>query len=655
MYLVDNVVITGGGPIGLYLAIRFSQILKRFDQPISVTVVEPKFDNYDRPGIVARNVLELISRHVKLNSDLMPGGDDSGSSHFIMGFEKALYQEAKKYNIKFVKAKVVNIMEGKLELSTGVLLDCGMAVDCTGSRRELIKIVNAKFPSDKNPFIITQFANNPIKNHFIAYVTMDAENAKLMTNKTSKNPLKHTLGLEKLRSEFGWSEFLEPELSIRKYTPEARDQTKVRTRFYLYYEIPPQLARSERSTHVAYLKELLKLKTENDVIEFEIEPGRMSFTPFEVNPQEVRPAVFAGDSKTPLIIPAGDAQIDPDYRLGMGIRSGVLRADALIGAIKSEQPGLFIDPDLYDVLLQETLGWHKTSLVQEYNLKQGDLYSSLEKKRVRYSEVLSLTDDIEGEQAIIRQGLEEINFRIAIKHHQDGLRAYHLATDGISHDQSIKTIKINKLNEVIELSALSKAESSLRAALTSIPDSRTDTRSRIKTDLLDLTSSYKNLAGTLYLSHKYAGAKKYYTAAIELLTTCFKGEQLDVLAKNYSNLAITAKLLKQYDMANHWADQGLVVIEDIRSSSTRIAPLDSDAIYAKLKFNKCSAMLDDLIQNHSEVTHPNSILLSKLKQARDLYQQIMQEKLVHGADALNLKAKFDAVEAFSSDVLTRKP
>ena len=61
---MKNIVIAGGGPIGLYLAIRLARFCLAQNLPITITVVEPKLDSRSRPGIVARNILDVIQIHM---------------------------------------------------------------------------------------------------------------------------------------------------------------------------------------------------------------------------------------------------------------------------------------------------------------------------------------------------------------------------------------------------------------------------------------------------------------------------------------------------------------------------------------------------------------------------------------------------------------
>ncbi|PUT39571.1 hypothetical protein DIZ47_09525 [Legionella taurinensis] len=81
---MKTIAIVGGGPIGLYLAIRLSQVLGSQLSEFKIIIIEPKLNDYNRPGIVAKNVLDLIERHIKLGNEVLGLANRIGSAHIIL-------------------------------------------------------------------------------------------------------------------------------------------------------------------------------------------------------------------------------------------------------------------------------------------------------------------------------------------------------------------------------------------------------------------------------------------------------------------------------------------------------------------------------------------------------------------------------------------
>lgn len=84
---------------------------------------------------------------------------------------------------------------------------------------------------------------------------------------------------------------------------------------------------------------LNKLKTGND-INFTIEPGRLSFVPFDVEPKRVLEPVVTSQA-FPILI-AGDALLSAEYRFGTGVTNGVNCANVLLDSI---DPSLNVNSD----------------------------------------------------------------------------------------------------------------------------------------------------------------------------------------------------------------------------------------------------------------------------------------------------------------------
>ena len=87
-----RIVITGAGPIGLYLAI----MLKRMTQGTAneIVVLDKRAGSYTRPGIVAKQAVEAIEKGLDLKISGISSANDTGEAIFIRDLEKALFKIA---------------------------------------------------------------------------------------------------------------------------------------------------------------------------------------------------------------------------------------------------------------------------------------------------------------------------------------------------------------------------------------------------------------------------------------------------------------------------------------------------------------------------------------------------------------------------------
>lgn len=678
-----NIVIPGAGPIGLFLAISLARIIKQYELDVTITVVDPRVGEYDRPGVVANKVLDFLGGYLKMPIEGIRRGDDTGTSMFIQDLETALYRIAQKFNIKFERAQVQDLEPGTVKAKkkdgSVVRVPCDLALDCTGQNRQLATILNQS-ESDRKPFEIKRIGDNPIKNHFVAYVNMDAKNAELVSEKMKKDPLKHSHQLSLLRAKFGWTEFADPEFTSRKYTSESEEKkatlpasanpvpsvmastqtpatavvateastvdaslahekkNELTVRQYFYYEIPPSLVDANMDKQKEWLRALLQLLTENDNIDFEIEAGKMKFIPFPVDPHRVLQPFFMSTRLGILTILCGDALIEPDYRLGVGIWSGIMRAMALLNSIQIDLKNreLNINTALYEQLLQEPIARHVSELEKDYRLKNEALFNVLEREEKRYLEAIARLSALGSERELdifdkkmMERDLEVIQSRIAMKWHQDGLQEYKKALDQNGE------IKLDKYHNVVEVDALMQSKATLIKSLAKLPVTKVDEAKVIKSTLQQLAQNYKKLAGKLFLNHKVSEAKAYYLEALDIYENYLPGSHLDEVVRIHSNLAMIANKRKDFNLALRHANQALHAIPEAKMA-------DEAKLTAKIKINKCLAMVE--------------IILVELAQANPRQVASMKEKVV---EANNLFKELEsgshaATESASLVVLKNK-
>ena len=400
---MENIVIVGAGPIGLYIAIKLRQMGVE-----NVTVIDPRADKYTytRPGRLNPGVFSFLKYHIGTKIK------ESSSLH-IKDVERSLFDIAIAAGVHiqrlgFIKfsANGMVVSDAKEEIS----LPCDFAIDASGSNRVLITEINKQ--TVEPYFSIQPITNVRIKNHFIAYVKMSAQDAKLISE-ALRSPitdhLQHTLMLEYLRTVFGWPEYSEP-----GFTLVELDKGKV----CLYFETPPELKEDQQDN---WLNALLKLVAGNDSISFEkIEPKndrkKPRFTPFTVDPKKVLPLIFDATEATPVtVVPVGDAQIEPDYRTGEGIISGIKRANALLNAmIISDGKLFFLDTAQYETDIIEPLKKHEDVHLKLYNNIHLNIDNALTTEKIVYGHVLKSCNN-PAERVIIENGLDEINCRLIMK------------------------------------------------------------------------------------------------------------------------------------------------------------------------------------------------------------------------------------------------
>ncbi|KTC99186.1 FAD-dependent oxidoreductase [Legionella erythra] len=636
---MKTIAIVGGGPAGLYLAIRLSQVLSSQSSAFKIVIIEPKFDDYNRPGIVAKNVLDLIERHIKLGNDVLKASDDSDSSIFISRLESALYKQALHFPIQFVKASLTGIdVKGRLTLDNGEHLSCDYAFDCTGARRKLISSVNTYLPSGSK-FTFSQVADNPTKNHFVAYVTMDESNAALMKEDTRRAPLRRALGLQRLRSEFNWPEFVEPELSQRRYT---HDKSVL---FYLYLETPPHFNQLPRSKQKEWLNALIEIKT-GHALEYTVEDDPLKFSAFIVDPDKVNETYLTTTALPFIVIPMGDAHIKPDFRLGIGIRSGVLRTETFITAFVKSNGDVPQALKIYEFLVREPLGWHEQSLRSEYRLAKEKMQNALLQARKMYMAAFSLAQtDIEKQT--LEAGFDDINAMLGLAHIAAAKEHFAMAAHDKSVQRPVRQIRLSKTSDVLQEEALRDCEQELLIALKLMPVHK---QALVKDELLDLAMSYKDVAGRLFQHDQKAKAKIYYKAAANLFESFFSAEHSLELVKIYSNLLIIAKQQQQYNlleeyqkMASQWLKKEDMTVPEIKT------------LHKKINFNYCEGILTQ-IENEAKKETPDKAVLAQLEEAeknhvhlqsQNLLSEVENNKLVSLLGKIKENSQVDASRAIN--------
>lgn len=623
---MKNIVISGAGPIGLYTAIRLSKIISNYNLNTKITVIDSRVGNYNRPGVVAKNVIPLMEKEIG-RITVADSGDNNNNSMFIQDLEKSLYKIAKALPITFISSDFHGFKPGKILVNNNKSiheLDCDLAIDCTGQRRALVKKIN-EIKHKAPPFQIKRIGNNPIKEHFVAYVTMDLENANLIESKKNKNFLKYSLTMEELRAKFNWPEFSQPTLQSGKW--EKEDSAC----FYFYFEMPPHQDEETDLFAQEWLSTLLKLYYEAENIKFETESG-LKFTRFIVDPHYIENLAYT-DNSLPMIIPCGDAQMGPDYRLGMGIKSGVERTNALCAACISIKNHLSINLDAYANDIMKPIAKHKTALEKEYSEKRYSLQATtLDSAEEKYTKALET--GTKEEKEIIENALKKIKpFNKAMKTYREAKVEF----KDILNKKGEIAYKITKKNMgTLSVESPEKLEQYRKSIDEALKNSLTLSANEIlKSAALDLAAKYKNLAKIFYCSgikEKLGKAAIYYKESLNIYLNHFNKSHGNEIVTLYSNLSIIANKRGDFSEAIKNSSLALQVIDEENL-------VDLKTLKIKIKFNLCKALVEKLSsRKEKEIKSSHSLQLSEIK---DIFSKLDG---VSPQDLNKLKQKIERIE-----------
>lgn len=186
------------------------------------------------------------------------------------------------------------------------------------------------------------------------------------------DPLLQARQLCQLRQKYGWPNFSFPVVDIRSAKNE-----KGEVNYFIYYEVPDDLKEKDKSLQIEFLQDLLKLKYGFKDIEFTIH----SFGHFPVCPKYVdRPFYLSKD--LPTILPGGDCQIEPDYRKGIGIESGIERANFLFNTAHLINKGIEFSFENYYMQVARYVSYHGNLIEKFYLQRQENItHSSLEQAK----------------------------------------------------------------------------------------------------------------------------------------------------------------------------------------------------------------------------------------------------------------------------------
>ncbi|KTC93473.1 FAD-dependent oxidoreductase [Legionella cincinnatiensis] len=415
---MQKVVVIGAGPSGLYAAIKLYQKGVR-----DIVVYDPRANHYTRPGHLNKTVFESAERSLNLDFGL-----EDKPTH-IKDMERILYREAIRLGIKIENKRFVRLHEDSKNPGVVVadasgkeeIVEAEYVFEGTGKQRKVVDAVNKVDPD--SPLQLTTVTELPVRNHFLAYVKMEASDFSRIQIAIERNypqaskvePLAYAQSIIKLR-DLGWKEFQFPRLygftfgkdKVCLYLHAPENLTKenydkwVQTVFDCYTS-PLQMRSAwgqlivERPAPVSYTH--LPAST------------KPRFGTFSLTAQALQKFSYKGKN-LPEVITVGDSQIDFDYSLGNGMKNGIERIDVLLHQIDISDNEICFNSAAYDERVNPYIEDHKTNLIIAANKVRLGFAEALSVARSKFELALTASKD-EVEKKNIGEILKEIDARLS--------------------------------------------------------------------------------------------------------------------------------------------------------------------------------------------------------------------------------------------------
>lgn len=553
-------VIIGAGPAGLYTAIKLWQEGIR-----KMVVYDPREGNYTRLGHLNDSVIVFAQKGLGIN--FWP----ANKVGHIKDLEKKLYAEAKKIGIKIEKKRFLRLQQD--EKHPGIVVDnagieefveADYVFDCTGARREVISAVNHIVP--ESPLQLTTITELPVRNHFFAYVKINKSEwdrfemeQNIINFPETIDAFSYVQSIIKLRA-LGWKEFKFPRIKGIEFG---------KNKVCLYIHAPDGLAKENFDNWVqtvleCYTKPISYQKLDSS--------SNQQFHTFSSKAQALKEVSYKGKN-LPTVVALGDAQIDFDYYLGVGIENGIKRINSLFDhAVVFDNEIQYFDSAEYLQTINAQLRDHKEELIREAERVRQSFVDALERAELKFREVLRLSPDLDG-LGIIRETLKEIEVR------QSYVKATKLFA--VYHNSSKHVVLANVDIE----GKLTNIQTELLKVRTELPKSFATEHKEVEALLISLAVSWKEVGNALFKNKKSEQAIGAYKKALEIYNlTDFSGKYLLKELSLYSNLAVSYLQNKLYSEAITAAETALLVFN---SCSPTERP---EALQEKIAFNLIKAL-----------------------------------------------------------------
>jgi hypothetical protein len=430
-----HIVIVGAGPVGLYTAIKFHQ------RGIPFTLIDPRLGEYTRLGVITHEVFNRLKE--ELGDELGESIIRSYASH-IKDAERSLFTALTKLvgqDEKDGKEKMANVSRSqfvgfapggiKVKDESGVekFIECDLALDSTGARRVLVSEINKQSMAEIPPFKVDTIGENPIPDHFVAFVKFDPRDAEQLDTADIPNlrsidsgGIQYASAMRELW-DLGWPHTVKPGFQAVRLV-DTEEGAVDKGKMCCYFETPPNLAPENQDK---WFKAILKLYTgmEKDFTKMPIAKKltakredaivkKPTYLPIRVTPDRLTSSFIQDNGMIPDTFAMGDTLITPDYRLGVGIISGIERANILLNAMVTHPDGsVEIDFEKYQTEMSAYLASYETILANQDILRleniinQGLLYR--ERHEDLFKEASALGD--ESAETIALSALKEFDLK----------------------------------------------------------------------------------------------------------------------------------------------------------------------------------------------------------------------------------------------------
>ncbi|KTD65371.1 FAD-dependent oxidoreductase [Legionella spiritensis] len=486
-------VIIGAGPAGLYLAIKL-----RKKGIKDIVIYDPRQGIYTRPGHLNESAFRRAEK--RINKSFW--SKDIGH---IKDFERQLYEEVKRLNIKIESKQFVDLVDDKkspgviVEDIEGIseIVEADYVFDCTGSSRVVLNAVNNM--STTPPFTLKSIGDVPETHHFLAYVYMDKNDLMLINSISqdrekflqSQSPKKYAKLMVGFH-ELGWKEM---------YFPRCYGVPFGKGKVCLYMQAPEKLESGQYDDWVQIVLDSreagLQYKHLPPSKKYEKKPR---FLPF-ISHNKMLTNVSYYREGLPKVIAIGDAQIDPDYYLAHGIYNGMDRIDALLESMDIFDGHIwtYCEED-YNYSLNELLREHQQDVIEEGEQQKKQAIDALMLAKGKLQDAIPL---YEGS---MRNTLELMLARVKVRilfveiHELFDDIHYHpsgnLKTD-CKHPESLHT-------------NLTKIDQGICAVIKALPPEYALEHSIAKTMFLQLGGSWKALGNAFYKQKQWELAIEAY-------------------------------------------------------------------------------------------------------------------------------------------------
>ncbi|WP_419419092.1 hypothetical protein ACNVED_11120 [Legionella sp. D16C41] len=582
---MPHVVIIGAGPSGLYLA---SKLRRKGIKDI--VIYDPRAGDYVRPGFLNPGIFRQAEEGIKTKLPF-----NKKTSH-IRDIEKTLHKHTLTQNVTIEKKEFVRFSEDKKGIFvaskdeqgnlTEEFVACDYVFDCTGGKRAVVDAINKRniAKGKAKPFEVSAVSKDVvIQKHLIAYMKIDNSIATQADNITKpkmlgKTPLEFVRAIEDLR-KFGWTEFTFPDC----HSTFFKDNKNC-----LYIECPNNLLPIEKK---AWLDTVLKVVTGKTGIQYEMmtpKNGRSkpNFSIFSLNPQQLNSFTYY-QADIPHTIALGDAQIDPNFVLGHGVKGSFERIDTLVsGMVLINGKITYYDNEEYNSSVRSAIKDHQQAIIDYYKTHKLNFRKGVYEAKSIYEQAISATQDSQ-EKLVLKERLEEINARIA---YYDALKIL---------EEKIVNGKFQAKDD--NLPSAAKLVAAKNAIIQSLSKLTQFEQEEAVEELKSLILAFKELGNRFFKQANFPLAIKYYKEALSLYSIQAIESASEKLTL-YSNLILSYRKIGQLEAAFEKSEEALSLLE-----------YANDTIKEKILFHFIKLTYESLLDPTNDSSDKLALLDTALK------------------------------------------